>query len=162
MQIALTGLPQSGKTALFTAMNDGHQAPPSGAHQLSRAIVKVPDGRLDVLAQMYKPKKVTHATLEFLDLPGLNFAEESGRHEARRIIAEARQADMIVVVVSDFHNDAVAAYRDRVDPASDIDELTSEFLLADMELIANRIEKLSKPRSRNPRPRPSRTSTNWT
>ena len=49
---------------------------------------------------------------------------------------------MIVVVVSDFHNDAVATYRDRVDPASDIDELTSEFLLADMELISNRIEKL--------------------
>ena len=111
-------------------------------HQADRSVVTVPDERLDKLAEMMQPKKVTHATIELLDLPGLSFADESGRHEARRIVAQGRQVDMLVWVIRGFDNDSVAAYRNRVDPAKDMEELKNELLLADLELVANRIEKL--------------------
>ena len=143
MQVALIGLTQSGKSTLFTAVTEGHVHSDAAAmHQVDKAIVKVPDARLGVLSDIYKPKKTTPATVEFLDLPGLGFEDESGRHEARRIIAQARQAAMLVLVIRAFESDAVAAYRSRVNPADDIELVKNELLLADLELIANRIDKL--------------------
>jgi len=145
MQVALTGLSQSGKTALFTALTEGHcHTEPSLAHHSIKAMVKIPDPRLDKLSEIYKPKKTTPAGIEFLDLPGLSFVDEASRQEARRIVAQARQADMLVLVLRGFHEPAVAAYRNRVDPAKDLDELKSELLLADLEQVENRIEKLEK------------------
>ena len=145
MQIALVGLTQSGKSSLFTALTGGHVHSQSGsAHQADKVVVKVPDHRLDVLTDIYKPKKTTPATIEFLDLPGLSFLDEPSRHDARRVIAQARQYDMLVLVVCNFENEAVAKYRDRIDPAGDVDELRTELFLADLESVANRIEKLEK------------------
>jgi GTP-binding protein YchF len=145
MQAALVGLSQSGKSTLFSAITEGQaHGQASAAHQADKAVVKVPDDRLGVLSEIYKPKKTTYATVEFLDLPGLSFVDESSRHEARRIIAQARQADMLTVVLRGFHDEAVAAYRDRIEPLKDLEELKNELLLADLELIENRIEKLQK------------------
>jgi|GEM_PF-24338 len=145
MQIALVGLTQSGKSSLFTALTGGHVHSQSGsAHQADKAVVKVPDHRLEVLTDIYKPKKMTPATIEFLDLPGLSFLDEPSRHDARRVIAQTRQYDMLVLVVRNFENEAVAKYRDRIDPAGDVDELRTELFLADLESVANRIEKLEK------------------
>ena len=149
MQVALVGLSQSGKSTLFAALAEGHaHAAASAAHQADRAVVHVPDVRLDELSKMYKPKKTVHATIEFLDLPGLRFEDEPGRHEARRVIAQARQADMLVLVVRAFESDAVAAYRHRIDAVADLAELRDEFLLADLELVTNRIERLEKSKNK--------------
>jgi ribosome-binding ATPase len=143
MQIGLIGLPRGGKSTLFTAIAGGHvHAGAGAAHQADKAVVKVPDPRIEALSAIYKPKKSTHAMIGFLDIPGLDFSEEAGRHESRRIIAQARQADMLVIVLGAFHSSSVAAYRKRVDPAKDLEELDNEFLLADLEMVANRIEKL--------------------
>ena len=143
MQAALVGLSQSGKSTLFSAIAEGQvHAGAAAAHQVDKAVVKVPDSRVDVLSDMFKPKKTTFATVEFLDLPGLSFIDESSRHEARRIIAQARQADMLTVVLRGFADDSVAAYRERVDPVKDAEELKTELLLADLEMIENRIGKL--------------------
>jgi len=143
MQIALMGLSQCGKSTLFSGLrgvpldNTG-----GGASQIEQAVIKVPDTRLDVLTKMYQPKKTIPATIDFLDMPGLSFAEESHRQEARRLIGQARQVDMLVLVLCDFASDSVAAYRNRVDPAADLEELRNECLLADLEQIENRIAKL--------------------
>ena len=143
MQVALVGLSQSGKSTLFRAITEGQaHASASGVGQVDKVVVKVPDERLEFLSGIYKPKKTTHATIEFLDLPGFSFADESHCHEARRLIAEARQVEMLVMVVCGFSSPNVAAYRDRVDPAADLEELKSEFLLADLELVAARTKKL--------------------
>ena len=142
MQAALIGLTQSGKSKLFSAITEGQEHAQAAAHQADKAVVKVPDGRLGVLSEVYKPKKMTYATIEFLDLPGLSFLDESSRHEARRIIAQARQSDMLTVVLRGFHDESVAAYRERIDPVKDLEELKNELLLADLELIENRLEKL--------------------
>jgi GTP-binding protein YchF len=145
MQVALIGLTQSGKTTLFSAITEGHvHAGAGAAHIADKEIVKVPDERLAVLSDIYKPKKTTNATIEFLDLPGLDFTSESGRQEARRIIANARQSDMLVVIVRDFTNESVASYRGRIKPDVDIEELKGELVLADLELVANRIDRLEK------------------
>ena len=143
MQVALIGLTQSGKSTLFSSVTGGQVHTSAGAsHQADRAVVTVPEERLDKLAEMMQPKKVTHATIELLDLPGLSFVDESSRQEARRIIAQARQADMLTVVLRGFQDDSVAVYRDRVDPVKDMEELKTEMLLADLEMIENRIAKL--------------------
>ena len=143
MQVALIGLAQSGKGTLFSAVTGGQvHAGAGSAHQADQAVVKVPDDRVEKLGEIYEPKKVTHATMEFVDLPGLSFVEEGHRQEARRIVAAARQAAMLVVVLRGFESDSVAKYRDRVDPAKDLDELNNELMLADLEMIENRIGKL--------------------
>jgi len=143
MQVALTGLTQSGKTSLFNALRGGEAHHDAGAaHQVDKAVIKVPDPRLAVLSEIYHPKKTTPATIEFLDLPGLSFTDEAHRHDARRIIAQARQSDMLVLVIREFRNDSVAAYRERIDPAGDLDELRTELFLADLESVSNRIDRL--------------------
>jgi len=112
MQVALLGLSQAGKSSLFSAITEGRTHDTAAtSHQVDREMVKVPDERLEVLTKMYQPKKTTNATIEFLDLPGLSFVDEGQRHDARRLIAEARQAALLVLVVCGFSSDSVAAYR---------------------------------------------------
>jgi len=143
LKVALLGLLQSGKSTIFSAVS-GKAIPPLGSTAIEEAIVSVPDERLDWLREYYKPKKTTHATIDCLDLPGLNFTDEHGRAAARRLINQIRTVEMLVLVVRSFEEAAVPPYRNRVNPAGDLAELKTELLLADLELVATRIEKLEK------------------
>lgn len=143
MKVALIGLLQSGKSTLLSAVS-GKAMPPPGGFEIEEAIVPVPDERLDWLFEFYKPKKAVHATIDCLDLPGFNFTDEHGRAAAHRIISHIRTVDLLVLVVRAFDNPAVAPYRNRIDPVKDLQELKTELLLADLELVATRIEKLEK------------------
>ena len=106
--------------------------------------VKVPDGRLDWLAELYKPKKYTEAAIDFIDIPGFGLADAHGRAELKRHLPTIRQADALVTVVRAFESDSVVAYRDRIDPIADLDELHTELIFADLEAVSARIEKLEK------------------
>ena len=143
MKVALLGLMQSGKSTIFCAVS-GKEIPPPGSTAIKEAIVPVPDERLNWLAEYYKPKKTTHATIDCLDLPGFNFADEHGRAAARRLIDQVRTVDALVLVIRAFEEPAVPPYRNSVNPARDLDELKTELLLSDLELVATRIEKLEK------------------
>lgn len=143
MKVALVGLLQSGKSTILSAIS-GKAMPPIGSTTIEEAIVPVPDERLERLAEQYKPKKTTYATIDCLDLPGFNFTDEHGRAGSRRLINHIRTVDMLVLVVRAFEEPAVPAYRNRVDPAGDLAELKTELLLADLELVATRIERLEK------------------
>jgi len=143
MQVALLGLTQSGKSTIFTAIS-GKQMPPGGAIGIEEAIVSVPDERLDWLTKLYKPKKTVHGTIDVLDVPGFDFTSDHGRAAARRLIGQIRTVDMLVFIVRAFENPAVPAYRNSVDPKRDLSELRTEVLLADLELVTTRIEKLEK------------------
>ena len=112
--------------------------------EIEEAIVAVPDERLDWLSNYYKPKKVTCATIDCLDVPGFNFADEHGRSAAKRLINQIRTVDLLVLAVRAFENPVVAAYRSRIDAATDLKEMQTELLLADLELVAGRIERLEK------------------
>ncbi len=143
MKVALLGLLQSGKSTIFTGLS-GKAIPPPGSTAIEEAIVPVPDERLDWLTGHYKPKKTTHATIDCLDLPGFNFADEHGRAAARRLINQIRTIDMFVLVVRAFENPAVPPYRGSIDTVRDLTELQTELLLSDLELVTTRIERLEK------------------
>ncbi|MHC4648249.1 MAG: redox-regulated ATPase YchF [Planctomycetota bacterium] len=143
MKVALLGLLESGKSTIFSAMS-GKGVSPIGSTTIEEAMVSVPDERLDWLAEYYKPKKTTHATVDCLDLPGLNFIDEHGRAASRRLISQIRAVELLVLVVRAFADPAVPMYRNSVDPARDLAELKTELLLADLELVATRVEKLEK------------------
>ncbi|MDT8300882.1 MAG: redox-regulated ATPase YchF [Sedimentisphaerales bacterium] len=143
MKVALLGLLQSGKSTILSAVS-GKKIPPVGSTSIEEAIVPVPDERLGWLTEYYKPKKTTYATVDCLDLPGFNFTDEHGRAAARRLISQIRTVELLVLVVRSFENPAVPAYRNKVNPAGDLAELRTEMLLADLELVAARIERLEK------------------
>lgn len=143
MKVALIGLLQSGKSTIFAGMS-GKPIPPVGSTAIEEATVHVPDERLDWMIEHYKPKKTTHATIDCLDLPGFNFADEHGRAAARRLINQIRTVDMFVLVIRAFENPAVPPYRGSVNLARDFVELQTEMLLADLELVTTRIERLEK------------------
>ena len=86
MKAALLGLMQSGKSTIFSAVS-GKAIPAMGVTAIEEAIVPVPDGRLDWLETVYKPKKKIRATIDVLDLPGFSFLDEHGRGGARRVRA---------------------------------------------------------------------------
>lgn len=143
MKIAILGLLQSGKSTILAGLS-GKAIPPIGSTKIEEAIVPVPDVRLDWLTEYYKPKKTTRATVDCLDLPGFNFADEHGRAAARRLINQIRTAELLVLVVRAFENPAVPLYRGSIDPARDVAELRTELLLADLELVTTRIDNLEK------------------
>jgi len=143
LKAALIGLLQSGKSTILSALS-GREMPPAGSTAIEEAIVPVPDERLDWLAQLYNPRKTVHATIDCLDVPGFNFTDEHGRAAARRLINKIRTVDLLVLVVRAFENPSVPPYRNRIDPPADMEELKTELLLADLELVSTRIENLEK------------------
>jgi hypothetical protein len=143
MRFAIIGPPQSGKSTLFSAITG---QPPDPGHGMEErlASVMVPDRRLDVLAKVYQPKKYTPAHLEFVDIHGCSLADAHGQQEFRKAMNTVRRCDGIVMTVRAFASSAVAAYRDRIDPKADVDELHTELIFADLEQVTHRIEKLEK------------------
>ncbi len=143
MKAAILGLTQSGKSTLVSAVS-GKDPAPTGSTEAHEVMVSVPDERLDWLTQLYQPKKTVHATVDCVDLPGLSFLDDHGRAAARRQLNQWRTADLFVLVVRAFDNPSAPAYRNSVNPQRDLDELRTELLLADLELVTTRIERLEK------------------
>jgi GTP-binding protein YchF len=143
LKLGLIGLLQSGKSTLLSALS-GKAVPPIGSVSIEQAVVSVPDERIDWLVKLYNPKKKAYATIECLDIPGFSFAEESSRAAARKLINQIRTVDMLVLVIRAFESSTVPAYNGKVDPQRDLLELKTEILLSDLELVANRVEKLEK------------------
>jgi GTP-binding protein YchF len=131
MRLGLIGSPQSGKTTVFNAASGQQEAVGDFSKAVHRALIKVPDPRLDRLADLVKPKKTTHATIEFLDAPGLSGkGKEAGPLE---ISAELRQADAFMMVID--------AFSGTTDPESSLKSLIDEMMLLDQVLIENNLEK---------------------
>ena len=106
LKVALIGMMQSGKSTIMSAIS-GKAMPPVGSVNIEEVIVPVPDGRLDWLTELYKPKKTVRGTVDCLDLPALSFTDESGRSAARRLFGQVRTVDMFVVVVRAFEDASV-------------------------------------------------------
>lgn len=139
MKIALVGYKGSGKSTLFEWLT-GTRADPALAHTLQTAMVPVPEPRVEALARIYHPKKVTYASLEIVDMPGLSRTHEG--NAAR--LAQIREAGCLVLVVPAF---------DGSDPAAELRAFLEDFILADMEILANRIQRVED-QLRKPLPRP--------
>jgi len=141
MKAAFIGLPQSGKSTVFTAVT-GVPVDPFSAPQVHPAVVRVPDPRLAYLTKLCQPKKVVEATFDFVDVPGCALDEAKGQEEWRRLLPTVRQAELLVVVVRDFANPTVPAYRDRVDAKADFEAVWDELIFADLDSVTTRIHRI--------------------
>ena len=138
MKIGIVGYQDSGKSTLFHWLTDV-EPDAAKAHQGQSAMAIVPDDRVAPLCEIYQPKKITQAALELLDTPGLARDHEGNPQR----LALLREAGCLVVVVAAF---------DRTDPASDLLSFEEDLLLADLDIVSGRVERL---RESVKRPRPT-------
>jgi len=151
LTIGIIGLPQSGKTSLFNALTKAG-APISGyatsTVQANLAVVQVPDARLQPLADIFKPKKVTPATVEFVDVAGIGQGSQTHKEKREGLSAEflghIRNADALAIVLRTFANDNVPHIYESIDPNRDLDSLNAELALTDLATIERRIERTTK------------------
>ena len=132
LNLGIFGLQSSGKTTLFNALTGSQASTTLGSgDQPNVAVVKVPDPRLEVLADMFHPRKVVHADVQFTDVPGMSAAaRESGNKEpvSRQTLGFISTVDALVLVVRAFENASVPLPEgsDGVDPVRDVDTIMLE------------------------------------
>lgn len=151
LTIGIIGLPQSGKTTLFNALTEA-DAPIGGyatsTVQANLAVVQVPDARLQPLADIFKPRKVTPTTVEFVDVAGMGQATSAGKEKREGLSAEflghIRNADALAIVLRTFANENVPHIYDTIDPNRDLDSLNAELALTDLATVERRIERTSR------------------
>jgi ribosome-binding ATPase len=148
LTIGIIGLPQSGKTTLFNALTKAG-APISGyatsTVQANHAVVQVPDARLQPLAEIFKPKKTTYTTVEFVDVAGMGQGTQSAEEKRKGLSAEflghIRNADALAIVLRTFSNSNVPHVYETVNPVRDLDSLNAELALTDLATVERRIER---------------------
>lgn len=138
MKTAFLGTIGSGKSTLLAAVS-GREVHHGGTVQTEEVIATVPDERLDWLFSHFKPKKKTNATIDCLDLPGLSFGDDHSRAAARRLLAQVRIEELLVLVIRAFNQAGIEPQ-----PVKELSDLMTELLLADLELVETRIENLQK------------------
>lgn len=147
MKLGVVGLPNVGKSTLFNAItNAGAQAEnyPFCTIEPNTGIVPVPDHRLDVLAEMYHPKKITPTSIEFVDIAGLVKGASRGEGLGNKFLSHIREVDAIVHVVRCFDDDNIIHVDGSVNPARDIETINLELIFSDMETVQKRKEKADK------------------
>jgi hypothetical protein len=146
MQIAIVGLAGCGKTTVFNTLTRGHaETGGYGGVTLNVGVVKVPDPRLDKLAEVFKPRKIVHADVTYVDLPAPPASTEGhvGTDELPADhLARLRDSDALLHVVRAWDDAARPHPSGSVDPQRDLEQLDLEFTLADLAMVDRRLERL--------------------
>src|ERR1700741_1220691 len=138
MQTGIIGLPQTGKTSLFRILTRVRVDSRSAPNQAHVGIARVPDARVAKLAEIFKPKKITYATIEYVDIGGL----QKDREKNSASLVPLREADALAHVVRLFEDPAVPHEGDALDPMRDIESVEIELMLNDLEQVGKRIERV--------------------
>ena len=148
MKTAIIGLPMTGKTSLFTILTGVTQESRMGSTAVRTGVAKVPDPRVDALAELYQPPKITYATVEYVDAPAIS--KETLRDPA--YLASLRVADAFAHVLRVFKDETVPHEHGSVDPARDFDDVETELVLSDLVVVEKRLDRVDRDRkkTRNP------------
>ena len=147
LKAGIVGLPNVGKSTLFNAITKQNILAanyPFATIEPNVGIVLVPDSRVDYLANMYKPKSVVPTTFEFTDIAGLVKGASQGEGLGNKFLSHIREVDAIVEVVRCFDDANVTHVTGKTDPVGDIEIINIELVLADLEVVNNRLGKIEK------------------
>ena len=147
MKLGIVGLPNVGKSTLFNSLTKAGALAanyPFATIDPNVGVVAVPDTRLEALGKLYNTKKVTPATIEFVDIAGLVKGASKGEGLGNQFLANIREVDAIVHVVRCFEDGNVVHVDGSIDPARDIETINLELLFSDLEIIDRRYQKIHK------------------
>lgn len=142
MKVAIIGLSNSGKTTVFNALTGQNLETP--VHPVTTGephigVVKVPDSRLDKLSEIFRPKKTTYATIEYIDYIGLTKGDVE---QNKKVVDLIKDVDAIVHVVRAFKDDAIIHPLGNVDPLQDVETIELELIFGDLEFVEKRFERM--------------------
>ena len=147
MKLGIVGLPNVGKSTLFNSITKaGAECAnyPFCTIEPNVGVVPVPDERLDSLAKMYNPEKVTHAVIEFVDIAGLVKGASKGEGLGNKFLSHIRETDAICEVVRCFNDSNIVHVDGSIDPVRDIETINLELIFADIETVNKRLDKARK------------------
>ncbi len=146
--VGIIGLPNVGKSTIFNALTRTQNAEaanyPFCTIEPNKATVPVPDGRLEQVAAICKPAQIIHATVDFIDIAGLVRGASKGEGLGNKFLANIREVDAILHVVRCFDDENVVHVEGGVDPVRDIGIVETELVLADIQALEKRMERISR------------------
>ncbi|MCQ2907169.1 redox-regulated ATPase YchF [Helicobacter pylori] len=148
LSVGIVGLPNVGKSSTFNALTKTQNAQsanyPFCTIEPNKAIVNMPDRRLDALAQIVKPERILHSVVEFVDIAGLIKGASKGEGLGNQFLANIKECEVILQVVRCFEDDNITHVNDKIDPLNDIETIELELILADIATLDKRIDRLQK------------------
>ncbi len=148
LAIGLVGLPNVGKSTTFNALTKAQNAEaanyPFCTIEPNKAVVPVPDKRLDALAKIVNPERIQYSTLDFVDIAGLVKGASKGEGLGNKFLSNIRETEVILQIVRCFEDENIVHTEGSIDPIRDIEIIETELILADIEVLQNRIERLKK------------------
>lgn len=147
LKAGIVGLPNVGKSTLFNAITKKNILAanyPFATIEPNVGVVMVPDTRLDYLVKLYNPKSVVPTSFEFIDIAGLVSGASSGEGLGNKFLSHIRDVDALVEVVRCFNDENITHVEGTTDPIRDIEIINTELILADLEIVTTRLDKISK------------------
>jgi len=148
LSIGLVGLPNVGKSTTFNALTKAQNAEsanyPFCTIEPNKAVVPVPDERLEALAKIVNPEKIQYSTLDFVDIAGLVKGASKGEGLGNKFLSNIRETEVILHIVRCFEDDNIVHTEGSIDPIRDVEIIEQELLFADMDAVEKRINLLTK------------------
>ena len=148
LAIGLVGLPNVGKSTTFNALTKAQNAEaanyPFCTIEPNKAVVPVPDERLNQLAKIVNPERIQYSTIDFVDIAGLVKGASQGEGLGNKFLSNIRETEVILQVVRCFEDENIVHNEGSIDPIRDVEIIEGELILADIEVIQNRMERLKK------------------
>ncbi|EAJ8774869.1 TPA: redox-regulated ATPase YchF [Campylobacter jejuni] len=148
LSVGIVGLPNVGKSTTFNALTKTQNAQsanyPFCTIEPNKAMVEVPDLRLNELAKIVKPERIMHSLIEFVDIAGLVKGASKGEGLGNKFLSNIRETEVILHIVRCFDEENITHVEGGVDPLRDIEIINTELILADIEQLSKKIEKLTK------------------
>ncbi|NLY04056.1 MAG: redox-regulated ATPase YchF [Campylobacter sp.] len=148
LSVGIVGLPNVGKSTTFNALTKAQNADaanyPFCTIEPNKAIVAVPDKRLNELAKIVNPNKIQYSTIEFVDIAGLVKGASKGEGLGNKFLANIRETELILHIVRCFEDENVTHVEGSIDPLRDIAIIEMELILADIEQVSKKIERLNR------------------